>query len=158
MRQKQYSRTSIRPTISSPLCAGSRAGLENRPVASPETVSAAHWPHKEQRKHKTLRNASLGLQPKESRHSRLVSHRLYLAKNAPLANSQEERIRCQHVSGDHWRGQKDSCNSEKRINIFARRRGGRGFLRPKRQSAAHGRIQDRQGSNDCDRRPGKLLR
>src|SRR4051794_9509513 len=83
MRQKHYSRTSIRPTISSPLCAGSRTGLENRPVASPETVNAALWPHKEQRKHKTLRNARLGLQPKESRHSRLVSHRLYLAKNAP---------------------------------------------------------------------------
>jgi hypothetical protein len=48
------------------------------------------------------------------------------------------------------------CSSQEAIDIFARDEADLSSC-AKRQSAAHGCIQDRQRSNDCDRQPGKLL-
>src|SRR5256885_7797790 len=69
---------------------------------------------------------------------------LYLDKDVSFHGNQEERqIRPRHFPRDHRRGQEDPGDCKKAGDICAGRRGGRYLLCSKRQSEAHGCVQDR---------------
>ena len=72
-----------------------------------------------------------------------LSGTIIINNECPSPNQEEPRIRRRYLPRDDWRRQEDPACSQKTNDIRPRGRRGCCLLRSKRQSQAHGRLQDR---------------